>query len=271
MTQKRSDPAPVEPREFRSPEEIDSAVTKLQRRIRELEQLDVQDGILNNTGVVKAALSNLREAVREVFGPNSPEFSEFQHIEIWSGPKYVGMSDDDRIHGTDRGRVHIIGRLKGFVGRLEEKRTDLIAGTAVVAAPSTYFDRLNLHPRICEVSRDLFVDGHPSEAVFAASKALINYVKERSGSYDLDGAALIRAVFSRNNPVLAFNDLADQTELDQQEGMMHLFEGAVLAIRNPGGHSFPEGTAQRAIEYISFLSLLAYRVQEAVLRPKRQS
>ena len=44
---------------------------------------------------------------------------------------------------------------------------------------------------------------------------------------------------------------------------MHLFEGAVLAIRNPGGHSFPEGSEQRASEYISFLSTLAYRVEEA--------
>jgi hypothetical protein len=60
-----------------------------------------------------------------------------------------------------------------------------------------------------------------------------------------------------------FNDLSDQTDLDEQEGMMHLFEGAVLAIRNPGGHTFPEGTEQQAMEYISLLSLLAYRVQEA--------
>lgn len=87
-------------------------------------------------------------------------------------------------------------------------------------------------------------DGHSWEAVFAASKALINYVKERSGNYDLDGAPLARAVFSKNDPLLAFNDLTDQTDLDEQEGMMHLFEGAVLAIRNPGGHSFPEGTDQ---------------------------
>jgi hypothetical protein len=41
------------------------------------------------------------------------------------------------------------------------------------------------------------------------------------------------------------------------------FEGVVLGIRNPGGHSFPEGTEQRAIEYLSLISLLAYRVQEA--------
>ena len=59
------------------------------------------------------------------------------------------------------------------------------------------------------------------------------------------------------------NELREQTDLDEQEGMMHLFEGAALGIRNPGGHSFPEGTEQRAMEYISFLSLLAYRVQEA--------
>jgi hypothetical protein len=39
--------------------------------------------------------------------------------------------------------------------------------------------------------------------------------------------------------------------------------GVVLGVRNPGSHSFPEGTEQRAIEYISLLSLLAYRVQEA--------
>jgi uncharacterized protein (TIGR02391 family) len=76
----------------------------------------------------------------------------------------------------------------------------------------------------------------------------------------------MRAVFSRNGPILAFNDLLDQTDLDEQEGMMHLFEGAVLAIRNPGGHTFPEGPEQRAIEYISFLSLLAYRLQEAKRR-----
>ena len=110
------------------------------------------------------------------------------------------------------------------------------------------------------------MDGHPWEAVFAASKALINYIKDRSGRHDLDGAPLVREVFSRNNPVMAFNDLANQTDSDEQEGMMHLFEGAVLAVRNPGGHSFPEGPEQRAIEYISLLSLLAYQVQEAKRR-----
>jgi uncharacterized protein (TIGR02391 family) len=262
---KRNEPPPIEPRDFRSLEEIDAAIIKLKRRIKELEVLDVKASVLNRTADVEIAQSNVRESIRDVFGTNSPEFKEHVYIRLWEGPMLINMSDHAVLQSTERGRLVVIGILNGLIGRLNEKREDLVGGTA--AAPSTYFDRLNLHPRIREVSRDLFMDGHAWEAVFAASKALVNYIKERSSS-DLDGASLVRAVFSKNAPVLAFNDLANQTDLDEQEGMMHLFEGAVLAIRNPGGHSFPEGPEQRAIEYLSLISLLAYRVQEAKRRKK---
>jgi uncharacterized protein (TIGR02391 family) len=261
MAKKRIEPAPLESREFRSPEEINAAIGKLQRRIQELEKLDVKAAVLNDSGTDDVARSNVRETILDIFGVNSPEYREHQYIDIWAGGLHFNMTDGEIIQGKERGRIQVIGILKGLIGRLEEKRGDLTAG--VSPSPSTYFDGLNLHSRIRDVSRELFMDGHPWEAVFAASKALINYVKERSGRHDLDGAPLVRAVFSKNAPVLAFNALADQTDLDEQEGMMHLFEGAVLAIRNPGGHSFPEGPGQRAIEYISLLSLLAYRLQEA--------
>jgi uncharacterized protein (TIGR02391 family) len=208
----------------------------------------------------------VKSTIREVFGPNSPEFKEHEHIEIWAGPAFVDMSDSGLMAGLERGKIFVTGILNGLIGRLQEKKNDLEAGAR--PAPSSYFDRLNLHPRILDVTRDLFLDGYHWEAVFAAAKALVNYVKERSGRHYLDGAPLVRAVFSRNSPVLTFNDLTDQTDQDEQEGMMHLFEGAVLGIRNPGGHSFPEGPEQRAVEYISFLSLLAYRVQEAKRKVK---
>jgi uncharacterized protein (TIGR02391 family) len=261
---RRSEPPPLEPREFRSPEEIDSAIAKFLRRIDELEHLDVKGSYLGHTGAVDVARSNIRECIRDVFGLNSPEYQEHKYLDIWAGPQFMGMSDAAIVQGMERGRVEIIGILKGLIGRLEEKRADLTAGA--VSAPSAYFDRLNLHPRIGDVARDLFLDRHHWEAVFAASKALLNLVKERSGRHDLDGVPLVQSVFSKNNPVLAFNDLADKTDFDEQEGMMHLFEGAVLGIRNPGGHAFPEGPEQRAMEYISLLSLLAYRAQEAKRR-----
>jgi uncharacterized protein (TIGR02391 family) len=261
MARKKTDPPPIEPREFRSTEEIDAAIAKLRRRVPELEKLDPHAAVREESGEIQTVTSNIREAIREVFGSNSPEFNEHKFIEIWAGSLSFGMDPRQIVLNTGRGREKVITILNGLIARLEEKKLDL--GGGVAAAPATAFDRLNLHPRIREVSRDLFVDGHQWDAVFAAAKALVNYVKERSNRHDLDGAPLVRAVFSKNAPILAFNDLKDQTDADEQEGMMHLFEGAVLAIRNPGGHAFPEGPEKRAIEYIFFLSLLAYRVQEA--------
>jgi uncharacterized protein (TIGR02391 family) len=265
MAKKRPDPEPIEPRVFKSVDEIDAAIAKIGRRIRDLEELDVAMAARNHNGADTVVTSDVRETIREVFGTNSPELNEHKHIDLWGGALYMGMPEEEVIESQERGRQQMITILNGLISRLKERREDL-AGAGTTPAPSTYFDRLNLHPRILDVSRDLFLDGHPWEAVFAAAKALVNYIKERSACHDLDGAPLARTVFSKNNPILAFNDLSDQTKQDEQEGMMHLFEGAILGIRNPGGHSFPEGPEQRAVEYISLLSLLAYRVQEAKRR-----
>jgi uncharacterized protein (TIGR02391 family) len=263
MPRKPPEPPPIEPRVFRSADEIDRGIAKLQRRILELENLDIVAAVTGDTGSDDVARSNVREAIREVFGTNSPEFREHEDLQLWAGPMFINMSDEQIVAGRDRGRIQTIGILRGLIERLKEKREDF---GEPIASPASYFDQLNLHSRIADVSRDLFQDGYHWEAVFAAAKALVNYVKERSGEHALDGAPLMRTVFSKNNPILVFNGMKDQTDFDEQEGMMHLFEGAVLGIRNPGGHSFPEGTEQRAIEYISLLSLLAYRVQEAKRR-----
>lgn len=265
MAKKQSTPPPVEAREFRSTNEIDFAITKIQRRLQEVEQLNIALALAHETGAIAVVESNIRSTVLDVFGQNSPEYAEHQHIQIWSGSLFMGMDDREFMQARERGRNMVKGILQGLIDRLKEKRLDLDSGVAPV--PSSYFDHLNLHPRILDVARDLFLDGYHWEAVFAAAKALVNYVKERSGCHDLDGAPLMRKVFSKNDPVLAFNALANPTEFDEQEGMMHLFEGAVMGIRNPGGHLFPEGPEQRAIEYVSLLSLLAYRVQEAKRRP----
>jgi hypothetical protein len=146
-------PPPIEPREFRSVEEIDAGIAKLERRIRELEGLDVNASYLGRTGAQEVATSNVRIAIQEVFGTNSPEFNEHKFIELYEGVVVIGgMSDGEFIQGIDRGRVKVIGILKGLISRLREKREDLAGGTT--PAPSTYFERLNLHPRILDVSRD---------------------------------------------------------------------------------------------------------------------
>jgi uncharacterized protein (TIGR02391 family) len=250
----------IELKVFRSVDEIDRAIRKMERRRTEIEQINFEAAVNQRTGEDNVAQSNLRNTILEIYGPNSPEYREHHNVTFLGGPLYVQMENHQYIAALTGGRNRVLGIVNGLIDHLKEKREEVEGGER--PAPSSYFEKLNLHSRIADVARDLFLDGHHFEAVFAASKALVNFVKERSGS-DLDGASLMRNVFSKNSPMLAFNDLSDQTQLDEQEGMMHLFEGAVLGIRNPGGHSFPEGTEQRAIEYISLLSLLAYRVQEA--------
>jgi uncharacterized protein (TIGR02391 family) len=125
------------------------------------------------------------------------------------------------------------------------------------------FDQMELHPRIVTVCAELYRDGHYRQSVLDASIALKNYVKERSRRHDLVGANLMRTVFSANNPILTFNQLNDQTDKDEQEGMMHLFEGAVLALRNPRAHDLSYDSPELAFDYIALLSLLAKRLDSA--------
>lgn len=260
-TRKPPTPPQIQLKDWLSEDEIDKAITKLRRRVAEAEALKVRDAILNDTGAEDVVVSNVRTTILEVFGENSPEYREHRSIRMWSGALYVGMQRHEVADATERGRSQMVGVLNGLVSRLLEKREEISSQSR--PTPKAVAQYLNLHPRIGDVASELFEDGYHWEAVFAASKALVNYVKERSGQHQLDGTGLMRTVFSKNNPILMFNELKDQTDLDEQEGMMHLFEGAVLGIRNPGGHSFPEGPQQRATEYLSLISLLAYRTQEA--------
>lgn len=243
-----------------TPIEIDRAIGKLRKRAAEVKALEDQN-VAYNDQKVKNAEHNIREMIREVFGSESPEFGDHEYHDIWHGGYNVGDDDEDRQAKFRAGIMQTVTLLEGLIDRLEEKRGDIsIDPTSRTQAA---FSDMQIHSRIAAVCSELYRDGHYGNAVFDASKALINFVKERSGRHDLDGAPLMRTVFSRTGPILAFNDLSNQTDLDEQEGMMHLFEGAVLAIRNPRGHSFFDDSPERALEYISLLSMLANRLEEA--------
>lgn len=258
MPKKSPEPPQIIVKEF-TLEEIDLGIEKLHRRIEDAQKLNAQKVSYNDAEVANTE-NRIRETVREVFGPNSPEFRDHEHRRIWHGGYNMFDTYDVRQAKFAAGIPQTIKRLKGLVAWLEEKRHDLVLSP--VAKRIATFEDLNIHSRIAGVSHDLYSDDHYGSAVFDASKALINYVKERSGCYKLDGAPLMRKVFSRKNPILAFNTLKDQSDLDEQEGMMHLYEGAVLAIRNPRGHTFVDDSPERALQYIGLLSMLANRLEE---------
>jgi uncharacterized protein (TIGR02391 family) len=79
----------------------------------------------------------------------------------------------------------------------------------------------------------------------------------RSGRDDLGGTELMQVVFSPKAPVLRFNDLSTETDRSEQQGMMFLFAGAMLALRNPRAHELIEDDPEQALEYMGFLSMLA--------------
>jgi uncharacterized protein (TIGR02391 family) len=122
-----------------------------------------------------------------------------------------------------------------------------------------------LHPLIKKVSSGLFEDGHYSQAIFETYKAVVNAVKNVSGMHNLDGKSLMERVFSLGNPIVKFNNLQTQSEKDEQIGLMLLFSGASLGIRNPKAHdNVVQKDRLRTLEYLSFASLLLKRLDERV-------
>ena len=101
--------------------------------------------------------------------------------------------------------------------------------------PLTLYDQLVTAPTLRAATRQLVADRYYALAVLEAYKCLNNVVKERARS-SADGAALMRSVFSPQNPVLRLNDLRSETKRNQQQGYMEIFAGCMVGIRNPRAH-----------------------------------
>jgi len=131
---------------------------------------------------------------------------------------------------------------------------------------SSLLDHLQLHPLVKEVSGALYRDGHYAQAIFEAFKAVNNLVKGKAGRSDLDGRDLMAKVFRKEAPILKLAPLVTQSDMDEQEGFMFLFMGAMAGIRNPKAHdNVPQPDQHRALEYLALASLLCRRVDESTL------
>ncbi len=259
MPKRSTQPPPPLVKQFR-PEEIDPAIVKLRRRLEEVRAL-AKSGVRYNDESVTIVASKISSTILDVFGPDSPEFREHQYYRIWHGPMNLMADAASRQRSVEGGFVDTEKVLEGLISGIEEKRADLnVDPTARVRAA---FDQLDLHPRIADVASDLYRGGNFRNAVLDATIALTNLVKEKSREQDRDGVDLMRHVFSPRAPVLAFNDLADVSDRDEQEGLMNLFVGAVQALRNPRAHDVQQDTAEYALECIAFLSFLAKRLARA--------
>ena len=92
-----------------------------------------------------------------------------------------------------------------------------------------------LHPTIERVVRPEFVRGDYEIAVFKAFRAVEIAVREAAGLTDSDlGQDLMRTAFNRDGGPLTDESI----ERGEQDGMSHLFAGAIQLFKNPGSHRY---------------------------------
>jgi len=143
------------------------------------------------------------------------------------------------------------------------KRQDFEAEIDIVGKANT-FDLLVTDPELKKATESLFKSGHYSDAILKGFKYLNNYVKRKSGLKSKDGADLMRAAFSAQNPKLKLNSLASASEQDEQKGFMDIYAGCMTGIRNPRAHEHDiVDEARTALELLGWCNHLLVRARSA--------
>lgn len=147
-------------------------------------------------------------------------------------------------------------RIVRLAGQFTDARSEPVGGLHP-------FDERNIHPRLPRVVRQLFDDGHYSQATFEAYKYLDNEVQRVSNCSD-SGYKLMMQALSDGKPLIKLNPLTSETERGEQKGYQFLFAGSVLAIRNPRGHRYAVvDSPDKCLDYLTLASLLLRRLEEA--------
>ncbi|MBO5827783.1 MAG: TIGR02391 family protein [Paludibacteraceae bacterium] len=131
---------------------------------------------------------------------------------------------------------------------------------------SSFWD--NIHPQIVSVAKGRFNDGHYADAVEAAFKEINTRVKKiyrDRTSVEKDGAKLMQAAFSIQNPIIRLGDTSTETGANIQQGYMEMFVGAMIGIRNPQAHNNLLISKDKAIRKLHFANMLMYKIDDELV------
>jgi uncharacterized protein (TIGR02391 family) len=271
MTQGRSAP-PAQPRSANlSPAQVRMAISQLKARIGDLRILDVGSISRSSDPPVAAIESKIDGTLARIYGADTADYVRLRAATQLDTTSYRmsvhghgGTQVSEIQAGVDRGRNRAIALLTEEVALLKEQLGE--EGDSQAHRAIRAYSNLELHSEIARAASDLYRDGHYAPAILSAVTALNGMVRLRS-SVELDGTALMQRVFSPNGPVLRFNDLADQSDKDEQQGFMMMFSGAVAGLRNPRAHKLIKDDPERALEFIAYVSLLAKLLDGAKKTP----
>lgn len=141
---------------------------------------------------------------------------------------------------------------------------DHIAVTCVSSKRKTVPDPTapTLHPAI-SAALALVADGRMSEAVSEALQSVEERVRSLTASAD-SGRTLMESVFGARVPQLDITTTTGQAAEDEREGFRLLFEGVMLALRNPHGTGRAAFAAlDETLECLAVASMLMRRLDRA--------
>lgn len=148
-------------------------------------------------------------------------------------------------------------------GKQAAKETITIPTTTVapqLLAPLLSSNLAALHPTIQQVAGSLLASAHYPQAILAACTALDKMVQYKAKlPATTVGTALMTTAFSAKNPLIQISQ-----DMNEQMGFMNLYQGSVQAIRNHYAHNLTEIPAPRALEWLSFISALFYKLDETL-------
>ena len=120
-----------------------------------------------------------------------------------------------------------------------------------------------IHPRIVNVSHELYADGHCSTAAEKAVKEVESRLREKFSELKPSTAVpakigdVIGALMSENG-AFKFCDTTTTSGKDYRRGIRSLFEGIMAAYRNPAAHANLQYEKREAMEQIMLASQLMY-------------
>ena len=239
-----------------------SAIPMLKKRIEELKAFDVSTVKARFDPAIESLEHKVNDTLAHVFGHDSVEYRRYD-VRLDTASMNVMYETPLRevIAGYRKGIEHAVSNLTTIIDLFTERLE--LSGESPASRAHNAFSALDIHPEVERAISTLFQNGHYANAVEDACKVLDGLVKLRSGKYDLSGTDLMQTVFSPKNPILAFNMLQSDSDKSEQQGMMFLYAGAMLALRNPRAHGIVEDDPEKALEIIAFLSFLAKSLDSA--------
>jgi uncharacterized protein (TIGR02391 family) len=244
---------------------MEAAISKIDRRMAELDEFDADSVNDRNDPRIGALGKKLDALLVSVFGADTVEYKRYRWSVTCLDTASRNLMYETPIQeirgglrlGIATSRAQLEAIRSGFLEELGD------AGRTAAGKALKAYEGLELHPAIERAAGQLYRDGHYANAVEDAVKAFNALVRLNSGVDDKDGSPLMEYVFSPKSPVLKFNNLVDQPDLDEQKGFMMMFSGAVAGLRNPRAHKIIKDDPEMALEFIAFVSLLAKLADKA--------